>query len=190
MLHVRENTIPLPVFNKDKEHAKGAARLVCSSKIPHQILTRANPIWWTGHANFFYNFSYKAINPTTYVEQKLGLTTTTAILNQILCAHKRTKTRPAAADDQIETWSLLLDNACYLSTNITHMNGSVAATDAVPPISIHNTRAIPVVPVVWACNKLNMYLPNYLHEKEEMQEQRGGKWPPPLQFIAFGIPSP
>ena len=66
-----------------------------------------------------------------YAEQKLGLIMTTSIPNQILRVHKRTKTRPAVADNQMKIESLLLENACYLSTDITRMNGPVAATDYV-----------------------------------------------------------
>ena len=100
-----KDTIPLPVFNKDQKHAKGAARLVRSSKVPHGNLTHVNQIWQTEHNDDFVGFSYKSINRTTYAEQKLGLIMTTAISNQILRAYKRIKTRPAGADDQIKIGS-------------------------------------------------------------------------------------
>ena len=49
---------------------------------------------------------------TTYDKQKLGLIMTTSIANQILRAHRRIKTRPAAADDPMRIGSFLLDDAC------------------------------------------------------------------------------
>ena len=52
-----KDTILLPVFNKDKKHAKGAARLARSSKVPRRFLTCGNQIWRTEHADAFYGFS-------------------------------------------------------------------------------------------------------------------------------------
>ena len=37
-----KDTIPLPLFNKDKIHTESAARLACSNKVPRGILPRVN----------------------------------------------------------------------------------------------------------------------------------------------------
>ena len=85
----RKDTIPLPVFlDKDQTHVEVAARLARSNKAPCIILPHANQIWRTEHANEFCGFSYKAVDPTTYAEQKSGLVTTTAISNQIIGTHR------------------------------------------------------------------------------------------------------
>ena len=53
----------LPVFNGNQRHAKAAAKLARSQKKPHGIVPRANKIWRTKHADKFYGFLFKAIDP-------------------------------------------------------------------------------------------------------------------------------
>ena len=67
------------------------------------------------------------MDPTTYVIQQLGLITSTAISNHILCAHKKVKSRPPKDNERIKFGSLLLDDTNYLPTDAHPQYGIVGS---------------------------------------------------------------
>ena len=85
--------------------------LARSKHVPSGILVRANDIWRTQHPDEFYGYSYRAMDPRTYAQQQLGLILTTAFSNQILRAHGKAKSRPAALSEKSQIGHLLLDDA-------------------------------------------------------------------------------
>ena len=84
----------LPTFGKDRVHARKAALLARSTKVPLGILPHANKLWRLDHPGEFYGFSYKAMDPMTYAKQQLGLISSTAVANPILRTHQKIKSRP------------------------------------------------------------------------------------------------
>ena len=112
------DAMPLPQFDDDQVNAKAAAELARSKKVPRGILPRANAVWRRECPDEFYGYSYKAIDPTTWAEQQLGLVMSRAISNQILRAHKRVKAKPNKAGSTSKLGSLLRDGARYLATGV------------------------------------------------------------------------
>jgi len=116
----------LPTFGKDRVHARKAALLARSTKVPSGILPHANKIWRHDHPGEFYGFSYKAMDPMTYAKQQLGLIASTAVANQILRAHRKIKSRPPAPDENPKVGNLLRDGASYLPHNVSCVPGGRA----------------------------------------------------------------
>ena len=126
----------IPKFKESQNNAKAATELARSTKVPHSVLPRANEIWRKEHPEEFYGHSYKAMDPTTFTTQQLGLITSTALSNQILRAHKKVKSRPPKDNERTKFGSLLLDDANYLATDTTYQYGiAVSAVETTVRIS-------------------------------------------------------
>ena len=80
--------LPSPDFTDGRIHAVAADRLARSYKVPHGLLKRADFLW-RRHPGKFYGDSYKAMTPSQYFDQKLGLVISTAVSAHLLCAHHR-----------------------------------------------------------------------------------------------------
>ena len=136
----------IPTFNDDEVNAKAAAELARSNKLPRGVLPRANAIWRRECPDEFYGYSYKAMDPTTWAEQQLGLVMSRAISNQIIRAHKQVKAQPLKAGSTPKLGSLLRDGAQYLATDRTVISiqnvGGTTEPDSVIPS--HNS-AVPLV---------------------------------------------
>ena len=57
------------------------------------VLKRANDIWHEQHPYEFYGGSYKAMDPWTYFDQKLGLIISSALSSHLLLAHSKNKSK-------------------------------------------------------------------------------------------------
>ena len=137
-----KEAMKIPNFKESQNNAKAAAELARSTKVPHSVLPRANELWRKEHPEEVYGHSYKAMDPTTYATQQLGLITSTALSNQILRAHKKVKSRPPKDNERTKFGSLLLDDANYLATDTTYQYGMVGS-------NVETTvRAAPIQPVV------------------------------------------
>ena len=113
--------LPLPVFDPETQrNAKTMAQIARSKKVPHGVLPRANAIWKKEHPDEFYGYSYKAMDPTTWAEQQLGLVTSTATANHILRAHGKVKTKLADPDERSSFGSLLKDGVSLQSIFTSH----------------------------------------------------------------------
>jgi hypothetical protein len=118
-----KEAMKIPNFKESQNNAKAAAEFARSTKVPHSVLPRANEIWRKEHPEEFYGHSYKAMDPTTYATQQLGLITSTALSNHILRAHKKVKSRPPKDNERTKFGSLLSDDANYLATDTTYQYG-------------------------------------------------------------------
>ena len=103
------DTEPHTTF-KNKPCANTCEESARSTKVPHNMLGRANYIWRTTHPQEFYGGSYKAMDPRTHFDQTLGLIMSTSITSHLLRAHKRVRTlqptRMTPDDDTVSTTSV------------------------------------------------------------------------------------
>ena len=141
-------TTPLPLFKETQQNARAMASLVRSKKVPKGVLQRANTVWRTEHPEEFYGYSYKAMDPSSWAEQQLGLVTTTAISNHILRATGQVNTQPASHEERAKLGPLLKDGADILSISPFLRAGGVVdgPASAGPPRSaatddVHNNTA-------------------------------------------------
>ena len=82
------DTKPHPAF-KDRPNPNICEEWARSTRVPHNMLGRANYIWRTKHPKEFYGGSYKAMNPRTHFDQSFRLVISTSIASHLLKAHKR-----------------------------------------------------------------------------------------------------
>ena len=64
---------PSPQFNDKRIHAAAADRVARSPNVPKAILKRADELWRSLNPDQHYGDSYRAMTPTTYFDQQLGL---------------------------------------------------------------------------------------------------------------------
>ena len=57
---------------RDRPNANICKASARSTKVPHNILGRANHIWTATHPHEFYGEFYKSMDPRTYFDQSLG----------------------------------------------------------------------------------------------------------------------
>ncbi len=84
---------PAPSFADGRPNAEAAWKIATSSKVPRGVLKRANDIWHEHHPYEFYGGSYKAMDPWTYFDQKLGLVISSAFSSHLLLAHSKNKSK-------------------------------------------------------------------------------------------------
>ena len=103
------DTEPHKTF-RDRPNANMCEESARSTKVPHNMLGRANFIWRTTHPQEFFGGSYKAMDPRTHFDQSFGLIMSTSIASHLLRAHKRVRTlqpiRTNPDDDTVSTTSV------------------------------------------------------------------------------------
>ena len=77
---------------RDRPNATICEESARSTKVPHNMLGRANFIWRITCAHGFFGGSYKATNPRTHFDQSFGLAMLTSIASHLLRAHNRVHT--------------------------------------------------------------------------------------------------
>ena len=127
-----DDTKPHPTF-KDRPNANICDERARNSKVPHDILGRANYIWRTKHPKEFYGGSYKAMNPRTHFDQSFRLVISTSIASHLLKAHKRVCTlQPTRINPDDDTATTVTASTTSLfSTNTDSEHPSQTTPNAV-----------------------------------------------------------
>ena len=86
-----DNTLPLPTFPPNRPNALLAAELADNPKTPYDILGRADRQWKHDHKDKLFGGSYLAQLPSTWANQKLGLTCQTHLSNHIRASLSKIK---------------------------------------------------------------------------------------------------
>ena len=90
---------PLPEFSATRKHAQRAARTAISMEVPGGILLRANQIWREQHPGEHYGSSYRAMDPLTSANQRLGQLVCVANGTHILHALEKLNGEPIPVED-------------------------------------------------------------------------------------------
>ena len=80
-------------YAESRIHAAAADRVARSPKVPRAILEKADKIWRKENPNLHYGGSYRAMTPSVYFDQQLGLTISTAISSHIIRAYNKNKSK-------------------------------------------------------------------------------------------------
>jgi hypothetical protein len=137
------DTEPHTTF-KDKPYANMCEESARSTKVPHNMLGRANFIWRTAHPQEFYGGSYKARDPRTHFDQSLGLIMSTSIASHLLRAHKRVRTlqptRINPDDDTVSTTSVTTASSSPTFTELEPRSGTQRHRRSAQPVSGNSWR--------------------------------------------------
>jgi hypothetical protein len=75
--------LPLPEFSADRPNATRAAALAVMNRTPYNVLGKADMIWKESHGSRLFDGSYMSQSPSTWANQRLGLSTVTHLANHI-----------------------------------------------------------------------------------------------------------
>jgi hypothetical protein len=89
-----KDAMEIPEYCDTRTHAAAADRVARSPKVPRAVLERADNLWRKENPNLFYGDSYRAMTPTIYFEQQLGLVISSAVSSHIIRAHNKNKRKP------------------------------------------------------------------------------------------------
>ena len=92
-----DNALELPSFNQDRPNAKIAAERAISSRMPYNILDKANKNWMTSNNNTFFAGSYLSSTPELWANQQIGLTIQTSLATHIKCSLNKLKYKSKSA---------------------------------------------------------------------------------------------
>ena len=119
---------------RDRPNANICEESARSTKVPHNMLGRANFIWRTTHTQEFFRGSHKAMDPRTHFNQSFGLIMSTSIASHLLRAHKRVRTLQPIRTNP--------DNDTVSTTSVTTASSSPTITEQEPrsPVTHNATK--------------------------------------------------